>query len=127
LNKIEIKLYKSIDKLKQRLDAIEEENSDEEETVCEIEARFAWLREARARSGMHLVIILIGCIWDEITQEELVTINKKRLRSPAGRTTISNPQERGGIFESRWYMRYDNGYDGYGCNSGGVCVPEGRS
>jgi hypothetical protein len=41
LNKIEIKLYKSIDKLKQRLDAIEEENSDEEETECEIEARFA--------------------------------------------------------------------------------------
>jgi hypothetical protein len=78
LNKIEIKLYKSIDKLKQRLDAIEEENSDEEETVCEIEARFAWLREARARSGMHLVIKLIGCIWDEITQEELVTINKKK-------------------------------------------------
>jgi hypothetical protein len=41
LNKIEIKLYKSIDKLKQRLDAIEEENSDEEETECEIEAQFA--------------------------------------------------------------------------------------
>jgi hypothetical protein len=48
---------------------------------------------------MHLVIKLIGCIWDEITQEELVTINKK-LRSPAGRTTISNPQERGSIFMS---------------------------
>jgi hypothetical protein len=41
LNKIEIKLYKSIDKLKQRLDAIEEENSDEEETEYEIEAQFA--------------------------------------------------------------------------------------
>jgi hypothetical protein len=34
-----------------------------------------------------------GCIWDEITNEESVTINKKP-RSPAGRTTISSPQER---------------------------------
>jgi hypothetical protein len=41
LNKIEIKLYKSIDKLKERLDVIEEENSEEEETEYEIEARFA--------------------------------------------------------------------------------------
>jgi hypothetical protein len=93
LNKIEIKLYKSIDKQKERLDVIEEENS-EEETVCEIEARFAWLREARARRRMHLVMKLIGCIWNEITQEELDYFKRKKLRSPAGRTTISNPQER---------------------------------
>jgi hypothetical protein len=27
--------------------------------------------------------------------------------------------------DSSWYMRHDNGYDGYGCNNG-VCVPECR-
>jgi hypothetical protein len=68
---------KSIDKLKERLDVIEEENGEEEETEYEIEARFAYLREARARRRMHLVMKLTGCIWDELTQEELVTINKK--------------------------------------------------
>lgn len=27
--------------------------------------------------------------------------------------------------DSSWYMRHDNGYDGYGCNNG-VCIPECR-
>ena len=27
--------------------------------------------------------------------------------------------------ESSWYMRHNNGYDGFGCNNG-VCVPECR-
>jgi hypothetical protein len=31
---------------------------------------------------MHLVMKLTGCIWDELTQEELVTINKKNLGVP---------------------------------------------
>jgi hypothetical protein len=44
LNKIEIKLYKSIDKLKQRLDELKKKkknSEEEEETEYEIEAQFA--------------------------------------------------------------------------------------
>jgi tetrahydromethanopterin S-methyltransferase subunit G len=50
-----LKLYidnKSIDKLKERLDEIEEETSGEE-TDYEIEARFAKMRESIAKSAFQ--------------------------------------------------------------------------
>jgi hypothetical protein len=110
---------KSIDKLKERLDVIEEETSGEE-TDYEIEARFAKLREARAKKTNAHGDKTYEDVWDEITQEELDYYKRKKLEvSPEQR--YQRKKEQWYFHESSWYMSGVNGYDGYGCNNG-VCV-----
>lgn len=116
---------KSINKLKERLNAIEKQTSNREETDYEIEARFAKLREARAKKTDAFGDKTYEDVWDEITQEELDYYKRKNLEVP--------PEERYQklkkawyFHDSSWYMRHDKGYDGYGCNQFTGCIPECR-
>ncbi len=118
-----MKLDKSIDKLIERLDVIEKQTS-REETDYEIEARFAKLREARAKKTDAFGDKTYEDVWDEITQEELDYYKRKNLEtSPEER--YQGLKKEWYFHDSSWYMRHDNGYDGYGCNNG-VCIPECR-
>jgi hypothetical protein len=73
---LNLKLDKSIEKLSGRLDVIEEETS-EEETDYEIEARFAKLREARAKKTNAFGDKTYEDVWDNTTQEELDYCKRK--------------------------------------------------
>jgi hypothetical protein len=82
--------HKSIKKLSERSDVIEEETSGEE-TDYEIEAGFAKLRGARARKTDAFDNKTYEDVWDNTTQEEL-DYYKQKLRSSTG-STVSNPKE----------------------------------
>jgi hypothetical protein len=120
-----LKLHKkSIDKLKERLDIIEEAETSGEETDYEIQARFAKLREARAKKTDVFGNKTYKDVWDNISQEEEEYYRQKRREAdPAVR--YQQDKEEWWFHPSSWYMRDVDGYDGKGCNDG-VCVPECR-
>jgi hypothetical protein len=115
---------KSIDKLKDRLDAIEEEETSREETDYEIQATFTKLREARAKKTDAFGNKTYEDVWYNITEEEEEYYRRKRHEAdPAVR--YQQDKEEWWFHPSSWYMRDVDGFDGKGCNNG-VCVPECR-
>jgi hypothetical protein len=112
---------KSIDKLKDRLDAIEEEETSREETDYEIQARFAKLREARAKKTDAFGNKTYEDVWYNITEEEEEYYRRKRHEAdPAVR--YQQDKEEWWFQPSSWYMRDLDGYDGKGCNNGVMCA-----
>jgi uncharacterized protein YheU (UPF0270 family) len=105
------------------LDVIEEETS-REETDYGIEARFAKLREARAKKTHAHGEKAYEDVWEEITQEELDYYKRKWLETSLEERYLTLKKE-WYFHESSWYMRRTNGYDGYGCNND-ECIPECR-
>jgi hypothetical protein len=120
---LKLKLDKSIEKLSERLDVIEEETSGEE-TDYENEARFAKLREVRAKKTNAFGNKTYEDVWDGTTQEEIDYYKRKNLEVPP-EVRYQTQKKAWHFHKSCWYMRHDNGYDGYGCING-VCVPECR-
>jgi hypothetical protein len=114
---------KSIDKLNERLDAIEKE-THRVETDSAIQARFAKLREARAKKTDAFGSKTYEDVWDNISQEEEEYYRRKRREEdPAVR--YQRYKTAWWSHPSCWYNRGVRGYDGKGCNAG-VCVPECR-
>jgi hypothetical protein len=68
---------KSIDKLSERLDAIEKE-THREETDSAIQARFAKLRDARAKKTDAFGNKTYEDVWDNLSQEEVEYNRRKR-------------------------------------------------
>jgi hypothetical protein len=104
-------------------------NGNEYNDGCFIEIgseppRFTDYREARAKTTDAFGNKTCEDVWDSITQDELDYYLKMNLRRPP-EERYQHKKEAWYFHESSWYMRHDNGYDGYGCNYG-VCVPECR-
>ena len=104
------------------LDIVENSNP-EYETDEKIEARFAKLREARAKATDAFGNKTYEDVWVTLSQEELEYYKRKNLeRSPEERYQIKKWHWY--FHKSSWYMRgVKNGYDGQGCCDG-VCIPE---
>ena len=124
---MKLKLNKSVDELKERLDTIEEvaNNDNREETDYEIEAKFAKLREARAKKTNAHGDKTYEDVWDEITQEELDYYKRKQLETPPEQR-YQHKKEHWDFYDSSWSMRRLNRYDGQGCNQFSGCVPHCR-
>ena len=74
-------LDRSINNIAERLDILEHSESDSEaETDEEIEARFAKVREARAKVTDAFGNKTYEDVWDNTSQEELEYYKKKNLR-----------------------------------------------
>ncbi len=119
---------KSIEKLIGRIYAAEEAITDNtrnrQETDAEIQARFAKLREARAKKTDAFGNKTYEDAWDNITEEEEEYYRRKsREVDPAVR--YQELKAAWWSHSSCWYNRGIRGYDGKGCNAG-VCVPECR-
>lgn len=88
-----------------------------------IEAKFAELRETRAKKTDGFGNKTYEDIWDNMTQEEIDYYKKKRLQvSPEER--YQEKKKHWYFHESSWYMRGLNAYDGYGCNQFTGCIPD---
>jgi hypothetical protein len=86
--------------------------------------RFADYRAARAKITNAFGNKTFEDVWDSITQDELDFYLKMNLRvDPEDR--YQDKKKAWYFHESSWYMRHNNGYDGYGCNNG-KCIPECR-
>jgi len=86
--------------------------------------RFADYRAARAKITDAFGNKTYEDVWDSITQDESDYYLKMNLRmSPEGR--YQRKKEAWYFHHSSWYMRHNDGYDGYGCNNG-ECIPECR-
>jgi hypothetical protein len=94
------------------------------ETDEEIAARFAELREARAKKTNAFGDKTYEYVWDNITQEELDYYMKKNLEVPPEQR-YQKQKEHWYFHKSSWYYRGLERDDGYGCNNG-ICVPECR-
>jgi hypothetical protein len=95
-----------------------------QETDSEIEARFAKLREARAKKTDAFGGKTYEDVWDNITEEEEEYYRQKRREEDPAVRYQRNKAE-WWLHPSCWYMRGLRAYDGKGCNAG-VCVPECR-
>jgi hypothetical protein len=118
---LKLKLDKSVDELKKRLDAMEEETSGQE-TDYQIEARFSKLREARAKKTDAFGNKTYEDVWDNITQEELDYYKRRNLEILPEK--VSDEKELWDFHDSSWSVRELNRYDGYGCNQFTGCVLE---
>ena len=83
--------------------------------------RFADYRAARAKITDAFGNKTCEDVWDSISQDELYYYLKMNLRtSPEER--YQDKKDAWYFHKSSWYMRHNNGYDGYGCNNG-ECIP----
>jgi hypothetical protein len=119
-----LNLDKSIEKLNERLGVIEWQETIGE-TDAEIEARFAKLREARAKKAYAFGNKTYEDVCDNITEEELDYYKRKNLEVPPEQR-YKDKKEHWYFHQSSWYMRGANGYDGYGCNQFSGCISDCR-
>jgi hypothetical protein len=93
-----------------------------QETEAQIQARFAKLREARAKKTNKFGDKTYEDVWDNITKEEEDYYRQKRREyDPAQR--YQDEKEEPLFHDSSWDVRGLDGYDGQGCNQFTGCVP----
>jgi hypothetical protein len=93
-----------------------------QETDAQIEARFAKLREARAKAVNAFGEKTYEDVWDNITQEEIDYYAKQRAEEPPAQKFAREKAE-WFFHDSSCYMRDLEQYDGVGCYNG-ICVPQ---